>query len=233
MSANCVGSLQVCRIRVASLTAGGLPDAGNDTGYISDAIIQANLSIELETGDDFVLKNGEGNLCQTFKDADRVKRVNIDMEFCQLDSELVGLLTGAETFYDNVENVTLGAALPSSTDTPNNGVALELWTKAWDSNQQANAALIGGDPNDVLYFRWVFPYVRFQLGQMTLQNDILRIPVAGYAQENDDMPAEGPYQDFPAVVEAAGGITTAGGWFLDDNMPAPQCGYITVPTPSS
>jgi hypothetical protein len=232
MSANCVGSLQVCRLRVAQLTAGGLPDSGSDTGYISDAIIQANISVELESGDDFVLKNGCGNLCQTFKDSDRVKRVNIDMELCQLDSELVGLLVGADTFVD-MSNNTLGAALPSSTDTPSNGVALELWTKAWDSNQQANASLIGGSSNDVLYFRWFFPFVRFQLGAMTLQNDILRIPVAGYGQENSDMPAEGPFQDFPTAVEAAGGIVTAGGWFLDDTMPEAQCGYISVPTVSS
>lgn len=232
MSANCVGSLQVCRLRVAQLTAGGLPDAGVDTGYTSDAIIQANISVELESGDDFVLKNGCGNLCQTFKDADRVKRVNIDMELCQLDSELVGLLVGADTFVD-MSNNTLGAALPSSTDTPSNGVALELWTKAWDSNQQANASLIGGSSNDVLYFRWFFPFVRFQLGAMTLQNDILRIPVAGYGQENDDMPSEGPFQDFPTAVDTAGGITTAGGWFLDDTLPAAQCGYITVPAVSS
>jgi hypothetical protein len=233
MSANCVGSLQVCRIRVAKLTPGGLPDAGSDTGYVSDAIIQAGISVELETGDDFVLKNGCGNLCQTFKDADRVKRVNVDMEFCQLDSELVGLLVGADTFYDSMENVTIGASLPSSTAVAPDGVALELWTKAWDSNQQANAALIGGDSNDVLYFRWFFPYVRFQLGSMTLQNDILRIPVSGYGQENSDMPVDGPFEDFPAAVVAAGGITTAGGWFLDDTLPEAQCGYITVPTPGS
>ena len=229
----CVGSLQVCRIRVAGLTAGGLPDAGEDTGYSSDAIIQANVNVELEAGDDFVLKNGCGNLCQTFKDVDRVKRVNLDMEFCQLDSELVGLLVGAETFYDQAEAVTIGAALPSSTATAPNGVALELWTKAWDSNQHANASLIGGDPNDVLYFRWFFPKVQFQLGQLTLQNDILRIPVTGYGQENTEMPADGPYQDFPTAVVNAGGITTAGGWFLDDEIPEANCGYIEVPTPAS
>lgn len=233
MSANCVGSLQVCRIRVAQLTSGGLPDAGLDTGYISDAIVQANLTVELEAGDDFVLKNGCGALCQTFKDADRLKRINIDMEFCQLDSELVGLLVGADTFYDNVEEVTIGAALPSSTDTPPNGVAMELWTKAWDSNQQANASLIGGSSTDVLYFRWFFPSVRFQMGALTLQNDILRIPVTGYAQENSEMPADGPYQDFPTPVVSAGGITTAGGWFLDDTLPAAQCGYIEVPAIAS
>jgi hypothetical protein len=228
MSANCIGSLQVCRIRVAKLTAGGTPDPGPGNGYVSDAIIQANLSVELSQGDDFELKNGCGDIAQHYKDGDRVKRVNIDMEFSQLDSELVGLLTGSDTFYDAVEEVTIGGALLSSTDPVQSGVALELWSKAWASNQQANAALIGGSSSDVLYWRWVFPYVRFQLGQLTLQNDILRIPVTGYAQENSDMVATGPYGDFPAAVVAAGGITTSAGWFLDEEMPEAQCGYIPV-----
>jgi hypothetical protein len=224
----CLGSLQVCRIRVAKLTAGGVPDYGAGNGYISDAIIQADLSVELSAGDDFELKNGCGDIAQHFKDCDRVKRVNIDVEFSQLDSELVGLLTGSDTFYDEDEEVTIGGQLLSSTDPCQNGVALEMWTKAWDSNQQANASLIGGSSSDVLYWRWFFPFVRFQMGNMTLQNDILRIPVTGYAQENDEMPASGPYFDFPTAVSAGGGITNSMGWFVDDELPAAQCGYIEV-----
>ena len=224
----CLGSLQVCRIRVAKLTAGGTPDWGAGNGYISDAIIQADLSVELSSGDDFELKNGCGDIAQQYKDCDRPKRVNIDIEFSQLDSELVGLLTNSDTFYDAGEDVTIGGQLASSTDPCPYGVALEMWTKAWNSNQQANASLIGGSSSDVLYWRWFFPFVRFQIGNMTLQNDILRIPVTGYAQENDDMVSYGPYYDFPAAVQNAGGITTSMGWFLDDELPAAQCGYIEV-----
>jgi len=228
MADHCLGSLQVCRIRVAKLTAGGTPAAGASNGYISDAIIQATLNTEVEAGDDFVLKNGCGDIAQHFKDCDRVKRVNLDMEFSQLDSELVSLLTGSDTFYDNVEQITIGGAVLSSTDPCQTGVALELWSKTWASNQQANASLIGGSSSDVVYWRLVFPYVRFQLGSMTLQNDILRIPVTGYAQENDDMPSDGPYADFPTAVVNAGGITTSMGWFMDDEIPAAQCGYVPV-----
>jgi hypothetical protein len=224
----CLGSLQVCRIRVAKLTAGGTPDPGPTSGYVSDAIIQANLTVELSTGDDFELKNGCGQIAQQYKDCDKVKRVAIDAEFSQLDSELVGLLTGSPTFYDDVEEITIGGALPSSTDVCQSGVALELWTKAWNNNQQANASLIGGSSTDVVWWRWFFPFVRFQMGALTLQNDILRIPVTGYGQENDDMPAAGPFGDFPTAVVADGGITTSMGWFVDDELPEAQCGYIEV-----
>lgn len=228
MASNCVGSLQVCRIRVAKLTPGGTPDTGAGNGYVSDAIIQADLSVEVSSGDDFEVKNGCGDIAQQYKDCDRVKRVNVDMEFSQLDSELVGLLTGSDTFYDAIEQTTIGGQLLSSTDPCQTGVSLELWTKVWDSNQQANASLIGGSQSDVLWWRWVFPFVRFQLGNMTLQNDILRIPVTGYAQQNDNLPDDGPYGDFPTVVENAGGITNPMGWFQESYIPDAECGYIAV-----
>lgn len=228
MSGHCVGSLQVCRIRVAKLTAGGTVAPGPDNGYISDAIIQASLTVDVSAGDDFELKNGCGDIAQQFKDCDRVKRVSVDMEFSQLDSELVGLLTGSDTFYDAGEDITIGGALLSSTDPCQTGVSMELWSKAWASNQQAPASLIGGSAADVTYWRWFFPFVRFQLGNLTLQNDILRIPVTGYAQQNDEMPATGPYSDFPSAVSSVGGIVTPMGWFLDDEVPEAQCGYITV-----
>ena len=224
----CLGSLQVCRIRVAKLSAGGTIDPGPDSGYVSDAIIQADLSVELSEGDDFELKNGCGDIAQQYKDCDKPKRVNIEIEFSQLDSELVGLLTNSPTFYDAGEDVTIGGQLAASTDACPYGVALEMWTKAWNGNQQANASLIGGSGSDVLFWRWVFPFVRFQVGNMTLQNDILRIPVTGYAQENNDLPVDGPFGDFPTPVSADGGITSSMGWFLDDEMPAAQCGYIAV-----
>lgn len=231
---HCVGSLQVCGIRVRQLTAGGTPATGSDVGYVSDAIVQADLSVELSTGDDFELKNGCGNIAQQYKDCDRVKRVNVSMEFSQLDSELVGLLTGSDVFTKTIisppSEVTLGGALLSSTDTCQTGVAMELWTKAWDGNQQMNASLIGGSSSDVVAWRWFFPFVRFQLGNLTLQNDILRIPVTGYAQENSSMPIEGPFDDFPAAIQSAGGITTPMGWFMDEqsNLPDPGCGYVSI-----
>jgi hypothetical protein len=226
---HCVGSLQVCGIRVRKLTAGGTPAVGPQVGYVSDAIVEANLSIELSAGDDFELKNGCGDIAQQYKDCDKVKRVNVDMEFSQLDNELVGLLTGGDVFSTGgMDPVTIGGALLSSTDSCQTGVAMELYTKAWDNNQQMNAALIGGSASDVVAWRWFFPFVRFQLGNLTLQNDILRIPVSGYAQENSQMPAAGPFDDFPTAIVNAGGITTPMGWFMDEesNLPDPGCGYV-------
>lgn len=228
---HCVGSLHVCGIRVRKLTASGTPATGPDAGYVSDAIIQADISVELSSGDDFEVKNGCGNIAQQYKDCDKVKRVSVNMEFSQLDSELVGLLTGSDVYTSGgLDPVTIGGALLSSTDPCQTGVAVELWTKAWAGNQQMNASLIGGSNDDVAVWRWFMPFVRFQLGSLNLQNDILRIPVTGYGQQNDSMPPEGPFGDFPAGVQALGGVTTPLAWFLDAqaNLPDPGCGYVPI-----
>jgi len=223
---HCFGSLQVCALRAAKLDASGVPEAGASNGYITDSLIQAGISLELETGDDFTLKNGCGAICQTFRDCDRIKRASVDLELCQLDSELISLLLDSGTlFTDTLSGDAIGFALPGSTVDCPDGVALELWTKAWDGSAQAEAPFLLAPT----YFRFVFPKVRFQMGDLTLENDIMRIPLVGIADENPNMPSDGPFDDWNADVDSAGGITTVGGWFMDDTLPTATCGFIAVP----
>ncbi len=225
---HCFGSLQVCRLRVAELATNGVPVAGADNGYVTDAVIKVDVSTEIEQGDELTLKNGCGSVCQTYKDSDRLKRLSLKMDLCQLDSELISLLVGG-TVIDSSGD-TIGFALPSLDDDPSNGVCLELWTKAWDGSEQATPASLS---NAAAYFHWVFPKATFTLGNITMENDVMTIPVEGFSNENSSLPAHGPYNDWPAAVTAAGGIVTAGGWFLDSSIPDAECGFITVPAQGS
>lgn len=234
MSTHCFGSLQVCRIRTAKLTSSGSPDTGAQKGYVSDAIVDLGVSVEIESGDDLVLKNGCGALCQTFKTDDSIKGVNLDMTLCQLDSELIWQMAGGRLMRDlagaGVGNV-IGYELPGSTAATNNGVCLEVWTKAWDSSQQATPVFLGG--TTAAYFHWVFPKVRFTLGDTTMENDIMKVKMSGFGEENSHVTANGPFDDWPADVAAPGGITKSGGWFLDSAIPAAACGSITVTSAAS
>ena len=226
-SPHCYGSLQVCRLRVAQLTSGGAPDPGADNGYVSDALVTVNLGIELDEGDDLTLKNGCGDICQTFKGRDTIKRVNLDMELCQLDAELISLLTGATLFTDGSGDA-LGFQFPSADDAEPDPVSLEVWSKAWDGAQQA----VDGSSN-ALYWHWVFPSTSWNMGDTTLENDILRVPVTGNGIENDQITSNGPYDDWPSGVISGGGVTTAGGVFLDSTIPDAACGFIEVPAQTS
>lgn len=225
---HCFGSLQVCRLRVAELGTNGVPVEGAATGYVTDAVIKVDVSTEIEKGDELTLKNGCGSVCQSYQDYDRIKRLSVKMDLCQLDSELISMLVGGD-LYDTGGD-TFGYALPSVNDTPPAGVCMELWTKAWDGTEQATPA---STSNNAAYFHWVLPKATFTLGHITMENDIMTIPVEGYSNENTSLPAHGPFNDWPAAITAAGGITSPGGWFLDDAIPDAACGFIAVPTQGS
>lgn len=227
---HCFGSLQVCATRVAALDAAGTPLAGTDNGYVTDALIDLNTTVDLSEADEFELKNGCGAVCQTFRDCDRIKRFDLAAEFCELDSELISLLiqTG-ELFTDTGTGDAIGFEFPNVDVACPNGVSYEIWTLAWDRTAQAIPPFLAPS---IAYWHWVFPKVRWQIGDLTFENEIQRVPLNGVAEVNPGMDADGPFNDWNADVVLAGGITNAAGFFLDDTIPTANCGFIPVPAQS-
>lgn len=223
----CFGSLQACAIRLAKITAAGAPDVGASNGYVSDALISLQVSVELTEGDEFEQKNGCGAICQTFKDCDRIKRLSLSMDLCQLDANLIEFLTDADLFSSGGNPI--GWQFPSVTAACPNGVSLEVWTKAWDGTEQAVPTFT--DP-DAAYWHWVFPRTKWTMGNITMDNSIMVVPVTGFAEENSSITANGPFNDWPEAVANAGGVTRVGGVFLDASIPTAACAAISVPSGS-
>lgn len=231
---HCFGSLQVCRIRVAKLTAGGAPLTGATNGYVSSALVQMTLGVELSEGADLEVKNGCGEICQTFKDCDKIKRLNLGLQLCQLDSILISYMTSGTNIVDlggtGVGN-SIGFEFPGTTDACPNGVSLEVWTKAWDSSQQATPPFLGG--STAAYFHWVFPRTKWQIGDLTFEDDFMAVQLDGFAEENDNLTANGPFDDWPADITARGGFTNVGGWFMDSSIPTASCAAVSVASAAS
>jgi len=226
---HCYTPLQVCGLRVAQLDPAGVPDVGAVNGYSTDALITAGIALTFADGDAFEIKNGCGSICADFEDCDRLKRAEITLELCSLDSELLSLLVGSSTLFTELTD-SIGWEAPPITAPCSDGVSLELWAKAWNVDQQALPAYLGGATPG--YFRFFFPKVVFRPGDITLENEFARTPVVGKASANSSMIATGPYDDFPVGVSGAGGITNLYGWFLDGEPPASVCGFIPVPAPA-
>ncbi len=227
---HCYGSLQVCRLRVAQLTDAGAPDAGAANGYFSDALIKADLDLQVEEGTEHLLKNGCGDICQRFVDCDKVKGVTVMLELCQLDNELIGLLTGWQVFTDTATGDAIGVSAAGLADDCPAGVSLEMWTLAHDGAAQATPPSLAGA---VAYWHFVIPKYRPQPAAFTLEDGFLSFPVKGPGEENPNITADGPFDDWDADIAGAGGITTSIGWFLDPVIPASSCGYINVPSAAS
>lgn len=223
--AECFSSLQACGIRASRLTGTGEAADSATAGVITSDMISVDTTVETSTGDDLEVKNGCGSLCSAFKDCDRLKRVTLSLKLCQLDFELIELLTGATLFVDAGD--VMGFQMPSSTAACPNGAAFEVWTKAWTGGEQAVSTTVGA----ATYFHWVFPRTTWRLGNFTLENGFLEVAVEGEGTENSHIGAKGPFSDWPAGVIAGGGVTAMGGVFFDDAPPASTCGYVaTNPT---
>lgn len=224
----CYSSIQLCAIRVAELNSAGSPISGANRGYVSDAPIKLDIGVELEEGDEFIQKNGCGAICVNYKDQDKIKNVTLGLELCSLDSQLISLLVGGDTFSSG-GNV-IGMQLPAVSGSNDNGVCLEAWSKAWDGTAQAVPSFTS--PN-AAYYHWVFPKVKWSLGNITLENGVAVVPVNGVGSENSRVTTNGPFDDWPSPIANAGGITRVAGWWLDDDLPTASCGFISVTSAAS
>lgn len=224
----CFASLQACYLRVAKLQTSGAPVGTANTGYVTDSLISVQAAVNIQTGDEFTQKNGCGNLAQYFKQCDKIKSLSLTMNLSQLDATLISFLTGAELLTSG--GLAAGWQYPKVTAACATGVSLEVWTKAWDSTQQATPASTGGN---AAWWHWVFPKTVWTLGSVQLDNALMVVPVTATATENALLTANGPFNDWPAYVAAGDGgrgITSVGGVFLDPDasVPTVACSTITA-----
>lgn len=225
----CFGSLQVCALRVAVLGSNGAPTPGAENGYVSDALIKVDLGIEKSKDIDLETESGCGAVCQTYFKEGSIKRATLGMSLCELDIQLGQMLVGG-ALYSTDTDVPIGWELPRVNDAAGNGVCLELWTKAWDTSEQATPAALS---NAAAYWHWVFPRARFGLDKMTMDSSFLDFALTGNSGENSNMSHRGPFQDWPDAVADAGGVKAVGAVFLDTDLPDATCAFIEVPAQAS
>lgn len=224
-------SLRLARIRVSKINpTTGAPLVGASNGYVSNSQIQLQVGTNITTGDTGIQKNGNGDVCASFEDSDRLKNVTLALDLCSADAILRSFLTGGSLFTDATNsNIPFGYQAPSTAGTLNVPVCLEAWTKAWDGTQQATSVTAGAGS----YWHWVFPWSTFVEDTTTLSNGIHTFPLKGKSVENAAITANGPFNDWGTILGANGGVTRCYGYFLDSTtLPAVSDARIAVPAGS-
>lgn len=221
-------SLQLVRLRAAKLTASGAPLTGAGNGYVTDAPIDCTIKIVTEAGEDQTQKNGSGGICATYKTCDKIKRLDVAINLCMLDTLLAVFLGGCDPFMSGGNPI--GWQYPSVTAACPNGICLELWTKAWDGSQQATPPFTS---SQAAYWHWVLPLFKGTMGDIKMDNTIMVVPVNGTSEENNNVTANGPFDDWPTAIAQQGGVTRVGGVFLDSNIPAVTGATIAVTSADS
>lgn len=215
----CAQSFQVCAVRVTRLDATGTPLTGATDGYIAKAPIEAKMSPDNQAGVELTAENGCGTLCGYYKQPDQLKKYNVSLSLCDLDNELIELLTDNPVVTDGGETIgQTSKRVGACSNNIRNGVALELWSKRWNSC----APPTGAD----LYWHWFWPRAYLQTGDQDFKNDFMVIPIEGYLQENPNF-GFGAWSD-GAWPTGAGELEALWGVVKEEFFPEAVCGYTPV-----
>jgi hypothetical protein len=228
MASTCITSVDLCAIRVAKLNDAGHPLAGATNGYLSVAPIDLTVKLTTEKGDDLTLENGCGTIMATLQTPDKIKGASLDLNLCQLDAELIGIMTGAPLFTSGSDAVGFQFASVGTSPSP---ICFEGWSKAWTSSGSQLSHTFTS-PN-ATYIHWVFPFTRWTQGDLKMEHQLMQVPVSGVAYENANITVNGPYDDWPATIAAQGGVQHLAGWFYDSAPPSATCTYTSVTSAAS
>lgn len=186
-------SVQGAAIRVTRLDAAGNLLTGPHDSYVMSTFMRVTFTPEYEEGDEITEKGADGSVCVTYKSADTLKRLTMELAICEPDPEFSALTSGGVLLTRDGKSV--GWTTPKVGENPSgNGVALEVWSYA-----VANGKRSGVNP----YYHWVFPYVTLrQSGDRVIENGLLANTFSGEGLGNENF-AEGPdgRWEWPTVTE--------------------------------
>jgi hypothetical protein len=187
-------------------------------GYVAQAPIEVKMTPDNQAGVELTAENGCGTLCGYYKQPDQLKKYDVSFMLCFLDHELIELLTDNPVV--TVGGNTVGQTskrVGACNEVDRNGVAVEFWSKKWDS-----CAPPSGDQ----YWHWFWPRAYLQSGEHSFENDFMKVPIEGYLQENPNFGVGGWTSG--AWPAGAGDLDALWGVVSDSYFPTASSGYQAV-----
>jgi hypothetical protein len=178
MATQCFSVVRGKRVRVTELDTCGTPVTGSSFA-VSEGFISVALTSELEDGDEYIQKNADGKLCINERAPDSLKRLNVTIDWCNVDPDIISLITGYPQELDGSDAV--GFRIQEGEADTN--WALEVWTGL--SNQNCD--------DGVQYGYLLLPFLTgATLGDITIENAAATFQTTGYTQGNSAW-GVGPY----------------------------------------
>ncbi|MFJ8934031.1 hypothetical protein ACIRLA_46450 [Streptomyces sp. NPDC102364] len=219
-------------MRLTKLDACGRVIESDCSQVTTDGFVTATLTMETEDGSEISLQNAAGNTCISDKKPDYLKYVTVEIEFCQVDPDLMALINENYTPVLDADGNVVG--FQGSTKVPDGaGFALEIWSDVIGSDVCDNPDAEGA------WAYFLLPYVTGgMLGDLEIQNDAVTFTITANTKDNNRW-AEGPYDvvmddtGTPVPLLNGGVDSSAPYWFQITNVAPPEaeCGCQPVPTP--
>lgn len=176
MAQDYAASITGSHLRITRLNPNGSIMTGPSASYVTKQYISLSITPEYEDGDEFSQKTAGGEVCASFKTADTLKRVTLQVALCNPDPEFTEMAAGGVLY--TADGKTAGwAAPPVGIDALPNGIALEVWSKAISGGKQAAV-----NP----YWHWLVPFATLRpSGDITIENGITATAFEGWGVGNE------------------------------------------------
>lgn len=190
MATKVLKSVKGRRVRLTRLDECGDPVIGSCSVIVTGGFIRVTISAEIENGEEITQKTAWGDYCLKEKDPDIIKWVNVTVDLCEVDPNVLDMFAGANPLVNATD--TIGASFGTGTNP--DAVGVEVWTK--QAGQDACAA------GTVNWGYFVVPFVKNGRinGDVTIENGPLTMSVVGQGFEANSNWGVGPHGDNPLLV---------------------------------
>jgi hypothetical protein len=194
MASYCFKPFKVPRVRATLLDACGSPVTGDGSMEVTtDGIVTIEQTANLQDMDDFYEKNGDGAFCIEEVDPEILKWYDLTLTFCNVDPELVYLLTKSALLLSDAPTPIAVGNRSSEGDIALVNFAFEGWTRLANQGDCTDGAKFG-----YVLFMWV---VQGKMGDVTYQNGTANFIVT--ARTHRDSPwGQGPYNVWKSQATA-------------------------------
>lgn len=115
------------RFRITRLNECGAHIVGSCSSVVSSGFVAVTFTGEYDEGEEHTQKNAWGDFCYSERDAPRLKWVNVEAQFCEVNPDVADFIGGASVTMVTASSDTIGLTFGPQ----ENGAAfaLEVWTK--------------------------------------------------------------------------------------------------------
>jgi hypothetical protein len=127
--ASAVTPIKGTHYRIVKLDACGNPVTGTGSlVVVSKGFVQVSMEPQYEDGEEFFERTADGTPCVNQKDNPVLKRMQLTIEFCEINTTGVSYLASARELTANAAGAT-GVGFAFSEGSPANRYSLEVWQK--------------------------------------------------------------------------------------------------------
>lgn len=177
----------------------GVPVTGCST-VVTNGIISVEMTKEYEDREEFFVKNGDGVFCVKETNPPILKWINLVLTFCNVDPELVNIMTSEPLVLDNAPSPRATGYSTQEGTAATASFALEGWTRL--SGLQGGPACTGGVEYGYTLFPWI---VEGTVGDLTYENGAANFVVNARTRSGSNW-GTGPY--FTDLSDATANLNT-------------------------